>query len=348
VLIRGAYDRPGERVTPAVPEVLAGSSTVHPPNRLGLARWLVEPSNPLTARVTVNRYWQMYFGTGIVKSAGNFGSQGEQPSHPALLDWLATEFVRSGWNVKALQKTIVTSATYQQTSSATPGLREKDPENRLLSRGPTNRLSAEMIRDQALALAGLLVDRIGGPSVKPYQAAGLWTEVGRGEGQDRDVYVQDHGDNLYRRSLYTYWKRSVPPPSLSNFDAASREAHQVRVNATNTPLQALDLMNDIAYVEAARVFAERMMKEGGSIPPARRAFAFRLATGRLPDQVESAILLDAFGQGLKTFSRNPEAALKYVGHGESPRDEGLNVSELAAYTTVASLILNLNQTIVKE
>ena len=348
VLIRGAYDRPGEKVTPAVPEVLAGRLTVHPPNRLGLARWLVEPGNPLTARVTVNRYWQMYFGTGIVKSAENFGSHGDQPSHPELLDWLATEFVRTGWNVKALQKTIVTSATYQQASSATPALREKDPANRLLSRGPNNRLSPEMIRDQALALAGLLVDRIGGPSVKPYQAAGLWTEVGNGEGRDRDAYVQDHGDNLYRRSLYTYWKRSVPPPGLSNFDAASREAHQVRVNATNTPLQALDLMNDIAYVEAARVFAERMMKEGGSIPPARIAFAFRLATGRLPDQVESSILLDTFGQGLDTFSRNPEAALKYVSHGESPRDEHLNVRELAAYTSVASLILNLHQTIVKE
>ena len=187
VLIRGAYDRPGEKVTPAVPEVLAGRLTVHPPNRLGLARWLVDPSNPLTARVTVNRYWQMYFGTGIVKSAENFGSQGEQPSHPELLDWLATEFVRTGWNVKALQKTIVTSATYQQASSATPALRERDPTNRLLSRGPNNRLSAEMIRDQALALAGLLVDRIGGPSVKPYQAAGLWTEVGNGEGRDRDA-----------------------------------------------------------------------------------------------------------------------------------------------------------------
>ena len=349
VLIRGMYDRLGEKVTPAPPAVLAPSSPAdYAPNRLGLARWLVSSANPLTARVTVNRFWQQSFGTGIVKSTENFGSQGELPSHPALLDWLATEFVRTGWNVKALQKTIVMSATYQQASSVGPALKEKDPGNRLLARGPNNRLSAEMVRDQVLALAGLLVHRIGGPSVKPYQAAGLWTEVGSGEGQDRDEYVQDHGDNLYRRSLYTYWQRSAPPPNMVNFDGASREAHEVRINSTNTPLQALDLMNDVTYVEAARVFAERVMKEGGKTPRERITYAFRAVTARQPDLLERGVLLDSFDEELEHFKKNPDAALEYVSHGESPRDEYLNVSELAAYSSVTSLILNLNQTIVKE
>jgi hypothetical protein len=350
ILVRGMYDRPGDPVTPSLPAILAPASAAsYPPNRLGLARWLVSAENPLTARVTVNRFWQLYFGTGIVKSVENFGSQGEQPSHPELLDWLATEFVRSGWDVKALQKTIVMSATYQQRSSATRAMWwERDPDNRLLARGPNNRLTAEMVRDQALALAGLLVNKTGGPSVKPYQAPGLWSEVGEGEGLDRDVYVQDHGDNLYRRSMYTYWKRSAPPPGMTNFDAAIREAHEVRITATNTPLQALDLMNDVTFVEAARVFAERAMREGGKTPRDRIAWAFRAATTRQPDQIERSVLLEAFQNTLATYTRKPEDALKFVSHGEYPRDPYLNVPELAAYTTVTSLILNLNQTIVKE
>ena len=300
------------------------------------------------ARVTVNRFWQQYFGTGIVKSVENFGSQGDPPSHPELLDWLATEFVRTGWDVKALQKTIVMSATYQQASTVTPALLEKDPGNRLLARGPNNRLSAEMIRDQALAISGLLVNRIGGPSVKPYQPEGLWVELLSGASGEHDLYVQDHGDSLYRRSLYTYWKRTVPPPNMSNFDASSRETHEVRVVVTNTPLQALDLMNDIAFVEAARVFAQRIMTEGGKTPPERIAFAFRAATARLPTLAENAILLDAFAQEREDFAKDPDAARKYVSHGEYPLDQRLDVRELAAYTSVASLILNLNQTIVKE
>ena len=276
VLLRGAYDRPGEKVSPGLPAVLPPLPAGCPNNRLGFAKWLVDPSNPLTARVIVNRFWQMYFGMGLVKTVEDFGSQGEWPANLELLDWLATEFIRTGWDVKAMQKMIVMSATYRQSSKVTPELLQRDPENRLLARGPRFRLSAEMIRDQALAVSGLLVEKIGGPSVKPYQPAGLWKELG---GED---YQQDTGEGLYRRSLYTFWKRTVPPPSMMNFDAAGREACTVRENRTNTPLQALDLMNDPAYVEASRVLAERMMREGGATPESRISFAFRLATARRP------------------------------------------------------------------
>jgi hypothetical protein len=340
LLIRGMYDRPGEVVTPMLPAALTSSPGAYPPNRLGLARWLVDPSNPVMARVTVNRFWQMYFSVGIVRTAEDFGSQGEAPSHPELLDWLATEFIRTGWDVKALQKTIVTSATYRQASRATPEQRAKDPDNRLLARGPSARLPADIVRDQALAVAGLLVERTGGPSVKPYQPEGLWNEIGG--------YVQDHGDSLYRRSLYTFWRRTIPPPSMANFDASARESHMVRPVLTNTPLQALDLMNDVTFVEAARVFAQRVMKEGGASPTERIAYAFRAATARLPKAAESAVLEDAFLENLELFKSKPDAALKYVSHGEYPRDNGLDVSELAAYTSVTSLILNLNEVVMKE
>jgi hypothetical protein len=343
LLIRGMYDKPGEVVTPMLPAVLVSSPDAYPPNRLGLARWLVDPANPLMARVTVNRFWQTYFSVGIVKTTEDFGSQGEAPSHPELLDWLATEFVRTGWNVKALQKTIVMSATYRQSSRVSPELLAKDPDNRLLARGASVRLSADMVRDQMLAIAGLLVTKIGGPSVKPYQPDGLWNEIGGG-----GAYVQDHGDNLYRRSLYTFWRRSIPPPSMANFDASARESHMVRPVVTNTPLQALDLMNDVAYVEAARVFAERVMKEGGATPRERIAYAFRVATARRPREAEADILLAAFGQNLESFRARTDAARQYVNHGEHSRDARLDVSELAAYTSVTSLILNLSETVTKE
>src|SRR5579862_7329722 len=231
LLIRGAYDRPGEKVTPGVPAALPPLPAGAGNNRLGLARWLVDPSNPLTARVAVNRFWQMYFGTGIVKTVEDFGSQGEWPMHPELLDWLATEFMRTGWDIKAAQKTIVMSATYRQSSKVTPELLQKDPDNRLLARGARLRLGPDMIRDQALYLAGLLVEKIGGPSVKPYQPPGLWQELAGGKG-----YQPDKGEGLYRRSLYTYWKRTVAPPSMMNFDASSREVCVVRESRTNTPL----------------------------------------------------------------------------------------------------------------
>ncbi len=261
LLIRGAYDRPGDKVAANVPACLPPLPAAARNDRLGFARWLVDPANPLTARVAVNRYWQMLFGTGLVKTVEDFGSQGESPSHPELLDWLATEFVSNGWNVKGILKTLVTSATYRQSSHVTPELLQKDPENRLLARGPRVRLSPEMIRDQALAASGLLVEKIGGPSVKPYQPPGLWKELSGAED-----YQPDTGENLYRRSLYTFWKRAAPPPSMMNFDSAGREACTVRETRTNTPLQALNLMNDVAFVEAARVLAQRVMIEAPATP----------------------------------------------------------------------------------
>jgi len=345
ILLRGSYMSPGEKVTPALPGFLAPPDVAgkFPNNRLGLARWLVDPANPLLARVTVNRFWQMYFGAGLVKTVEDFGSQGEAPSHPELLDWLATEFMRSRWDVKAFQKMVVLSATYRQSSKMTPDLLQRDPDNRLLARGPSVRLTADIVRDQALAIAGLLVEKAGGPSVYPYQPAGLWREL-----NSYEDYRQGKGEDLYRRSLYTFWKRSVPPPTMANFDASSRESCVVRQNSTNTPLQALDLMNNVQYVEAARVLAQRMMTEGGATPSARLTYAFRRATARLPSAAQSAILLNAFNKELATYKARPEAAAKYVALGESTRDARLDVPELAAYTTVASLILNQSQTVVKD
>jgi hypothetical protein len=343
ILLRGAYDQPGERVSPGVPAILPPMPSDVPKNRLGLARWLVDSSNPLTARVAVNRYWQMYFGTGIVKTVDDFGSQGEAPSHPALLDWLATEFVRSGWNIKDMQKAIVTSATYRQSSKATSELVERDPENRLLARGARFRLPAETVRDQALAMAGLLVENLGGPSVKPYQPEGLWSDL---TGQVK--YVQDHGDNLYRRSLYTFWKRTIPPPSMANFDAPSRESCIIQRGLTNSPLQALDLMNDVAYLEAARVLGQRMMKEGGSSSEDRIAFGFRMATGRRPSPREARVLSEAFQYALDRFQTKPDSAAKFLNIGEYDRDPKLDVKELAAYANVASLLINLDDTVTKE
>ena len=254
----------------------------------------MDPANPLTARVAVNRLWQMDFGVGLVKTVEDFGSQGEWPSNPELLDWLATEFVRNGWDMKALQKTIVMSATYRQSSKVTPELMQKDPENRLLARGPRVRLAAEMVRDNALAVSGLLVDKIGGPSVKPYQPAGLWKELSGG-----DDYKQDHGEALYRRSLYTFWKRTAPPPMMMSFDAAGREACVVRELRTNTPMQSLNLMNDVTFLEAARKMAERMMRNGGSTPAERIGYGFELATAHKPGERE---LRDSAGE-LRLLSR---------------------------------------------
>jgi hypothetical protein len=343
LLVRGAYDKPGEKVARGVPAVLPSLPSGVENNRLGLARWLVDPSNPLTARVMVNRLWQMYFGVGIVKTVEDFGSQGEWPTNPELLDWLASEFVGTGWDVKAIIKTIVTSATYRQSSSVGRELLQKDPENRLLARGPRFRLPAEEVRDQALAISGLLAEKIGGPSVKPYQPAGLWKELAGGED-----YKQDKGENLYRRSLYTFWKRAVAPPEMMTFDSPGRETCVVRETRTNTPLQALTLMNDVTYLEAARVLAQRMMIEGGPTPSSRIAYAYKLATARSLDPRQSDVLLGSFQHYLDGFQTNPESALKLVSEGDSPRDEKLNVSELAAYTTVASLILNMDETVTKE
>jgi hypothetical protein len=304
---------------------------------------MADPSNPLTARVAVNRFWQNVFGVGLVKTVEDFGSQGEWPSHPELLDWMATEFTRTGWDVKAIQKTIVMSATYRQTSKVTPELLQKDPENRLLARGPRVRLPAEMVRDQALAISGLLVDKIGGPSVKPYQPAGLWKELSGG-----DDYKPDKGEGLHRRSLYTYWKRTAPPPMMMNFDAAGRETCVVRELRTNTPLQALNLMNDVTYLEAARKMAERMMREGGRAPASRIAYGFELATARMPREREAEILAASFNFYRDAFQSDPADAARYLSHGEAPLDDKLEARDLAAYAAVASLILNLDASVTKE
>jgi hypothetical protein len=343
VLKRGAYDNPGDRVMPGVPSVLPPMPPEWPNNRLGLARWLVDRANPLTARVTVNRFWQMYFGTGLVKTVQDFGSQGDWPAHLDLLDWLACEFMDSGWNVKALQKTIVTSATYRQASAVTPDLLQKDPENRLLARGPRLRLGPEIIRDQALAVSGLLVERVGGPSVKPYQPPGLWQELAGGKG-----YERDRGEGLYRRSLYTYWKRTVAPPFMVNFDSPNRETCTVRETRTNTPLQALDLMNEVTFVEAARKLAERMMTEGGREPRARIELAYELVLARPPKPAEMQVLLDTLAGFETRYRRDRKSAKEFVKHGDSPQDIKADTRELAAYTSIASLILNLDEAVTKQ
>ena len=346
LLARGQYDKPGDKVQPAVPAFLPPLRAGAPANRLSLARWLMDPSHPLTARVSVNRYWQAYFGNGLVKTAEDFGSQGEAPSHPELLDWLATEFVRSGWDVKAMQRLIVTSATYRQDSKAAAALRERDPENRLLARGPRVRLAAEMIRDQALSVAGLLNDRMGGPAVKIYQPDGLWEQLSAFQG--RKLFERSKGEDLWRRSVYTYWKRTVPPPSLTIFDAPTREFCVVRRQASSSPLQALALLNDEMYMEASRKLAERMMKEGGATPDARLAWAFRLATSRAATPAETGILKRGLERRLTQYRGDREAAAKLLGAGESPRDGQLDIAELAAYTTAASVILNLDEVITRQ
>ena len=348
VLGRGQYDNPKDKVTPGVPAVLPPMAPGLPMNRLGLAKWIVSPANPLAARVAVNRYWQEYFGAGIVKTSEDFGSQGEQPSNPTLLDWLATEFVATGWNVKAMQRLIVTSATYRQSSHVTPELEERDPENRLLARGPRFRLPAELIRDDALAVSGLLNDRIGGPSVYPYQPKGLWEEMAFGSGFTGQTYTESTGRELYRRSMYTVWKRTVPPAALVTFDAPDREKCTARRSITDTPLQALVLMNDPTYVEAARFLAARMIAEGGTAPVARIQYAFRLATGRIPDSQETAVLVEAANEALADFRQHRDEAAALLTVGASKSNQSQDPQELAAWTTVASMILNLDETITKE
>jgi hypothetical protein len=349
LLERGLFDQHGEEVSAGLPDALPDLPADAPKNRLGLARWLVAADHPLTARVTVNRFWQSIFGTGIVKTAENFGSKGDLPSHPQLLDWLAAQFVQSGWNVKDFHRLLVTSATYRQSSRVAPELLQRDPENRLLARGPRFRLPAETIRDSALATSGLLVGTIGGPSVRPYQPEGLWEEVSFGiKTYGAQEYEQDHGEALYRRSMYTFWKRSCPPPSLATFDAPDREICTVRRERTNTPLQALVLLNDPIYVEAARSLAQRVMREGGDSNSERAAHAFRMVTGRRPTAAESAVLLEELQERLIEFKQNREAATRLLAIGESKADASLEVRELAAWTMVARLILNLDEAITKS
>ncbi|MEX2113385.1 MAG: DUF1553 domain-containing protein [Pirellulales bacterium] len=342
ILERGQYDKPAERVQAGIPAALNPLSAGASPDRLSFARWLVDPANPLTARVAVNRFWQAYFGTGLVKTVDDFGAQGEAPSHRELLDWLASEFVASGWDVKAMQRLIVTSATYRQTSSAAPELYTRDPENRLLARGPRLRMPAEMIRDAALAASGLLVEQQGGPSVKPYQPPGLWKELTGGSD-----FEQDHGAGLYRRSLYTYWKRTIAPPSMITFDASPREACTVRETRTNTPLQALTLLNETTFVEAARMLAQRVLVER-STPAERLAGMFQWLLGRVPDEREAAVLERSLARHLERFRAHPDEAEKLLAVGEAPRHKQLDACELAAYAAVANLVFNLDEAVTKE
>ena len=346
VLTRGQYDQPSQiEVTPGIPAVLGRLAGTGRGNRLSLARWMAEPTNPLTARVAVNRYWQTYFGRGLVETPENFGVQGRRPSHPQLLDWLATEFVRTGWNVQAMQKLIVMSSTYRQSSRISAAQRELDPHNQLLGRGPRFRLAAEMIRDQALAVSGLLVDRVGGASVRPYQPPGLWDDVVY---ENVPRFQQDHGTRLYRRSMYTYWKRSVPPPNLQAFDAPSREACVLTRSRTNTPLSALVLMNDPTFVEAARKLAERVLVRKQQSSASRLVSMFRLVTGRPPSPSELRPISTALAAFRADFTQQPAAALKLLHVGESAYDEALNPMELAAYTAIANALLGLDEAITKQ
>ena len=340
ILKRGAYDAPSQRVQPDVPASVLPFSPDLPRNRLGLAKWLLHPDNPLTARVVVNRYWQTYFGTGLQKSANNFGNQGGLPTHPELLDWLAVTFRESGWNMKAMQKLIVMSATYRQASRATSESLQKDPENTWLSRGPMFRLTAEMIRDNALLASGLLSRKMGGPSVKPYQPEGLWAV-------NNTVYKQDSGVNLYRRSLYTFIRRTNPPPSMSTFDAPSRSYCVVQRQKTSTPLQALILLNDPQFVEAARVVAERSFTQKQTLPD-QLTQVFRLLTSRKPTPKELAILTKLYQQEYQNFKQTPTKMQGWLLAGEHKSNVAIDRQTLAAGAVVASTIMNSEAFITKH
>ncbi len=348
VLSRGRYDAPSDPVEPGAPETLLAPWPLGAPrNRLGLARWLTQSQHPLTARVIVNRFWAQLFGTGIVKTLEDFGSQSEWPSHPELLDWLAREFVDGGWNVKALFKSLVLSATYRQSSAVTPALLARDPENRLLARGPRVRLPAELIRDQALAVAGLLDERIGGPSVFPYQPEKLYEGIVVGAEYPGTKWLLSTGGDLHRRSLYTFWKRTITHPAMTSFDAPDREFCTVRRSRTNTPLQALTLWNEPGNVEAARQLGARMLHEPGD-DAARVAFAFRCATGRRATAAETRVLTTALVRMRGEFAANPDDAGKLLKVGATVADASLNTTELAAATSVASMILSLDETVTKN
>ncbi len=345
-LNRGQYDQKGDVVSAGTPAFLPPLPADLPADRLALARWLVDKRHPLTARVIVNRIWQEHFGTGLVRTAENFGIQGEKPSHPEVLDWLAAELIDSGFDVKHMHRLIVHSATYRQSSRVTAERLEKDPQNRLQSRGPRFRMDAESIRDLALASSGLLVPRIGGPSVKPYQPPHLWKEIAYPTSSTAN-FVQDHGEALYRRSLYIFWKRTCPPVQMTLFDAPSRETCTVARARTSTPLQALVLMNDVQFIEAARMLAERILKEAGTSAGARLERAFRIVLSRSPGKEESAVLLKLVEEETTRFQSALDAARLLLSNGEHPRDPTLNEAELAAWTMVANVILNLDEAITR-
>ncbi len=345
MLVRGEYDKKGDKVSAGVPAIFPPMPAGAPTNRLGLAKWLVDPAHPLTARVAANRFWQQFFGVGIVKTSDDFGVQGDNPSHRELLDWLATEFVRTGWDVKRMQRLMLTSATYRQTSRATPERWAADPENRLLARGPRFRVDGEVIRDTALYVSGLLVDRRGGRATKPYEPPGLWEAVSFNNSQK---YVPDKGEGQYRRSLYSYWKRQSPPPNMLLFDAPTREYCVVRRPRTNTPLQALALLNDQQFVEASRAFAQRILLEGGKNTGDRIEWAFRTATSRRPASDEVKVLAGVLKQQMAEYQKDTGAAAKLLEVGSFKARESLDRVELAAWSTVASMVLNLDETVTKN
>lgn len=347
VLDRGAYDSPkkDEVITPAVPKALPAMPEGAPANRLGLAKWLTQPAHPLTARVAVNRYWMMLFGEGLVRSVGDFGAQSTPPTHPELLDWLAVDFVESGWNVKRMLKQIVMSKTYRKSSKIESMHREKDSENELLARAPRFRLQGEFIRDHALAVSGLLNPEIGGPGVKPYQPANIWNEVSLNGGLR---YRQDKGDKLYRRSMYTYWKRSSPMPNMLIFDSPSREKCVIQRQRTNTPLQALVTLNDPQFLEAARAFAERLLKSDKGSTADRIDLAYRYATARPASGREVEILTALYQKNLERFKAAPETAKEFLMVGESPRDDSLDAPEHAAWMVVAQTIMNLDESLTRN
>jgi hypothetical protein len=358
VLARGEYDHPTDKVSRALPAALPPLPEGDPVNRLGLAKWLVSGKHPLTARVWINRQWERLFGTGIVKTSENFGSQAEWPMHPELLDWLAVEFVNPtslpkvngkaavAWDMKAMLKLLVTSRAYRQSSAVSPDLIAMDPDNRLLARGPRFRLRGELVRDQALAIAGLIVPTIGGPSVRPYMPEGVWDETSRYG--DLRGYKADAGDGLYRRSMYTVWKRTGAPPTMLLFDAPNREICIPKRSRTNTPLQALVLLNEVTFVEASRALAERMIREGGGSVESRLTTGYRLASGRRPDPETLSVLEKGLEQRLAGYRSDPESAKLFVAHGASLQDPAMDPSELAAYSVTASILLNLDRVITRD
>ncbi|MCC6724871.1 MAG: PSD1 domain-containing protein [Saprospiraceae bacterium] len=347
-LKRGQYDHPDKEVTFSTPKAVLPFPETLPKNRLGLSKWLFDEKNPLTARVTVNRVWQQFFGTGIVKSVENFGSQGEMPSHPELLDWLAVDFREHSWDVKYLIKKIVTSAAYRQSVEASERKLEIDPENRLVSRGPRFRMTPEMLRDTWLATSGLLNPAIGGPPVKPYQPAGLWEETNAGEGRGTlTKYVQDKEGKLYRRTMYTIFKRTLPHPFLTTFDASYRDVCAVKRQRTNTPLQALNLMNDPMMLEASRTIAQQLLKQSEASLSKRLQIAFRKVAARQPNKEELKVLEQYFAERKLQLKANPAAAEQLLKVGDSPVDSTLNAVESAALMEAVALVYNMDDVICK-
>jgi hypothetical protein len=346
VLSRGEYDKRGEKVEAGLPEFLPRLPEGAKPDRLALARWLVARDHPLTSRVWVNRMWERLFGTGLCKTSENLGSQAEYPSHPELLDWLAAEFMESGWDMKRFVKLVVTSAVYRQAATVTPAAIARDPANRLLARAPRIRLPAESVRDAALATAGLLVPTIGGPSVRPWMPDGVWDETSKYG--DLRGYKADTGPGRYRRTMYTIWKRTAAPPTMLLFDAPNRETCIVKRSRTNTPLQALALLNETTFVEAAHGLATRMLAEGGTAAADRIGHGFRLAIGRMPTADELATLVAGLEDDLARLAANPADAEKYVGVGMVRKPDAIAPTEFAAYSLAANVILNLDEFVMRE